>query len=314
MAYKRSTGMALSSSISSHMSEYLDHSSNMPLFAADVAHMIVAAGADHVISLDITPPGMGQVEGFYPACDNIRSTGLAVEYLARQRLSRPVIVAANEAMSPLARDVAQGMVAAGCDPKDVDVAMVLAGRSSSSAADTAARKRAWSDVTSAEDPLAAVAAERGHPREVVELVGDVAGRDVVVVDDMVDTGRTLAARVACLKASGAQRVLCFAAHGLFSRGALYRIEASEVEKVIVSDSLPRRKGEGDITRKVVRLSMAPVLAEAIVRLHRHDSLFALSAYDSDNTEERYRGQEKEVDEDSEEVDGDSAHAATAADR
>lgn len=121
-----------------------------------------------------------------------------------------------------------------------------------------------------------------------------AGCDVVIVDEMIDTAGTLMRRVQLLKERGARRVVSFATHGLFNGAALQRITRSPLSDVIVTNTVPLRD-DVDMrhTHKIVQLSVAPVLAEAILRVQMELSLQALRtpAYASSNQLPRYKGQE-----------------------
>lgn len=118
------------------------------------------------------------------------------------------------------------------------------------------------------------------------------GCDVVIVDDMIDTGRTLMSRVQLLKDRGARRVIAFATHGLFNGGALARITRSPLSDVIVTNTVPLRD-DVDMrhTHKIVQLSIASLVAEAMLRVQSGASLHDLRAYGEEVTSRRYSGQE-----------------------
>ncbi len=309
--YKRDTGMPLSSSVSTHAASFLAQGSDIPLSAAAVAQMIEAVGADHVLTLDLSPPGFSQVEGFFKiSCDDVRSTGMAVRYLARTKLNRPVVMAANESCIPLAQDVADGLRNA-APGSEVEVAAVFESRSVKPPptpdpvppVTTMATENTQPDEEEEEEdedpkstppsPPPVVVKQTGTTR--LEVLGDVSGREVVLVDDIIDTARSIEARIDAVLKAGATRVLVFAAHGLFSRGALKRIERSGAEQVIVTNSLPPVPYESEKCSKIVRLSVAPVLAEAMVRVHNNESLFPLKVFSAHNIRPRYRGQDDDDD-------------------
>lgn len=154
-------------------------------------------GVDRVISVDLQPPGHGQIEGFFDSSvpvENVRSTRVAIDWLASMNLHRPVVVAPNEACVHLAADFRNGL---------------------DRASQKEARKtgQGWSQCRLA--VILESGASRGQDRYVhaasedvtphAELVGDVRNRDVVIVDDMLDTAGTLERRVELLKAHGARR-------------------------------------------------------------------------------------------------------------
>lgn len=105
-----------------------------------------------------------------------------------------------------------------------------------------------------------------------DLVGNVAGSDCILVDDMIDTASTLSTAAQHLRERGARRVFAFATHGLFSGRALQRLAASELEQVVVTNTIPPLSADDEAGGKVVRLSVAPLLAEALRRIHTHESI------------------------------------------
>jgi len=105
------------------------------------------------------------------------------------------------------------------------------------------------------------------------LIGDVKNKDVVVIDDMIDTAGTLIQAVEAVKREGARRVLACAVHGVLSGPALKRIEESPLEEVIITNSVPLTPGKA--SPKVHVLSVAPLLAEAIRRIHDEESVSTL---------------------------------------
>jgi ribose-phosphate pyrophosphokinase len=107
--------------------------------------------------------------------------------------------------------------------------------------------------------------------EAMNVIGDVKGKRVVIVDDMIDTAGTLVEGAQALKKAGAASVSAAAAHGLFSGEALSRIEKSEIDQVLVTDTVPPRNS----LKKIKTVSVAPLLAEAIKRIHQKRSVSSL---------------------------------------
>ncbi len=107
--------------------------------------------------------------------------------------------------------------------------------------------------------------------EALNVIGDVKDKQVVIVDDMVDTAGTLVEAVKAIKKAGAASVSAVAAHGLFSGEAIPRIEKSELDKVLVTDTVPPRNN----SKKIRAVSVAPLLAEAIKRIHKRRSVSSL---------------------------------------
>jgi ribose-phosphate pyrophosphokinase len=124
-------------------------------------------------------------------------------------------------------------------------------------------------------PLAIIDKRRPEPNraEVVNLIGDVAGLDAVIFDDMIDTAGTLVSAAKALKERGARSVVATATHAVLSGPAASRIDASPMEEVIVTDTIDLaadRQG-----RKIKVLSVAGLLAEAIGRTHQGESVSSL---------------------------------------
>lgn len=103
------------------------------------------------------------------------------------------------------------------------------------------------------------------------LVGDVKDKDIIIIDDMIDTAGTLCEAVKELKKFGAKKIFCFATHGLFSGNAFDNINNSLIDNIIVTNTIPQREGEKDCL-KIVRLSVANLLAETIKRIQQKESV------------------------------------------
>jgi ribose-phosphate pyrophosphokinase len=110
--------------------------------------------------------------------------------------------------------------------------------------------------------------------EVVNIIGDVRGRDAIIVDDMVDTAGTLCAAAEAIKAQGARAVFACASHGVLSHPAVDRIAASPIEELIITDTIaPRPEVRGSSKIKV--FSVARLLGDAVKRIHHEDSISSL---------------------------------------
>jgi ribose-phosphate pyrophosphokinase len=127
-----------------------------------------------------------------------------------------------------------------------------------------------------ECPLAII--DKRRPRdddiEVLNVIGDVRDSRCVVVDDLISTASTLAGAATALRAGGAVSVDVLATHGVLSNGALRKIDEADVDEVVVTDSIPLSP-EGQRNPKVSQVSVAPLIAEAIVRIHEGRSVSAL---------------------------------------
>jgi ribose-phosphate pyrophosphokinase len=108
----------------------------------------------------------------------------------------------------------------------------------------------------------------------MQIVGEVRDRVCFIFDDMIDTGGTLIKAAQLLKDNGAELVFACATHGLFSNNAIERIEkAQALQGVYVTDSIPQSQHSG--SKKLVVVSLVPLLSRAISRLHNEQSLSAL---------------------------------------
>jgi ribose-phosphate pyrophosphokinase len=116
--------------------------------------------------------------------------------------------------------------------------------------------------------------ERANVSEVMHIIGDVKDRDCVLLDDMIDTAGTLTNAARALAEAGARRVYAAATHAVLSGPAVMRIVDSPLVQVIVTDSIPLR-GEAQANAKFRQASLAPLLGEAIRRIHNSDSISSL---------------------------------------
>jgi ribose-phosphate pyrophosphokinase len=109
--------------------------------------------------------------------------------------------------------------------------------------------------------------------EVMNIIGEVEGRTAILLDDMVDTAGTLAQSADALCRKGAQHIYACATHGVLSGPAIERLEKSEIEELVITNTIPLgRKAE---CRKIRVLTVAPLLGEAIKRIHFQDSVSSL---------------------------------------
>ena len=112
--------------------------------------------------------------------------------------------------------------------------------------------------------------------ELMNIIGDVEGKDVLLVDDLIDTGGTIVNAVKALRDRGARQIYGAITHPLLSGNALERIQNSEISKLYVTDSIPLKEGHGD---KIVVRSASGLLAEAIIRSYRNESISSLFEID-----------------------------------
>mmetsp|Transcript_10159 Transcript_10159/g.19499 ORF Transcript_10159/g.19499 Transcript_10159/m.19499 type:complete len:411 (-) Transcript_10159:307-1539(-) len=218
--------------------------SRVPISAADVCRLLEAMGVDRVVAVDLH---CGQIQGFFgprTPCDNLEGSVVALPYFANLNLkSESTIVASPDAggvhRAKHFRDRLKKRYHI-----DAGLAMIIKQR------------------------LRANAIER------MDLVGNVEGMDVILVDDMIDTAGTLTKAASELTARGAKRVFAYATHGLFNGPAVTRIQNSELEQVVICNTVPLKPAAAQCT-KIKALSIAELLSEAIARIHYKQSVSAL---------------------------------------
>ena len=218
--------------------------SRVPISAADVARLLQAMGVDRVVAVDLH---CGQIQGFFgprTPCDNLEAHVVVLPYFRDMGLSAET----TKVVSPDAGGVYR-----------------------------AKRFRDGLSSMGVDAGLAMIVKQRTRPNEIgrMDLVGDVQGCDVIMVDDMIDTAGTLCSAAHELKVMGAKRIFAFATHGLFSGPAYERIAASDLEKVVVCNSVPLQQADGVEQDKIVQVSIAGLLADAIRRIHLKKSVSAL---------------------------------------
>ncbi|MGB5282901.1 MAG: ribose-phosphate diphosphokinase, partial [Polyangiales bacterium] len=136
------------------------------------------------------------------------------------------------------------------------------------------RTRAYAKRMGAELAIIDKRRELENVSEVMNIIGDVNGRECVILDDMIDTAGTITNAARALQEQGAKRVMAAATHPVLSGPALERIVDSPLEEVIVTDTIPLRE-EAIATGRFRVLSVASLLGEAIKRIHHSDSVSSL---------------------------------------
>jgi ribose-phosphate pyrophosphokinase len=115
---------------------------------------------------------------------------------------------------------------------------------------------------------------KANVAEVMNIIGEVQGRTCVIMDDMVDTANTLVKAAAALKEHGAQRVLAYCTHPVLSGGAVDRVASSQLDELVVTDTIPLPRN-AMASGRIRVLSCAQLLAETILRINRADSVSSL---------------------------------------
>jgi ribose-phosphate pyrophosphokinase len=205
-----------------------------PITAKLVADLIATAGATRVLSIDMHA---GQIQGFFNIpFDHLYAMPVLLDHMRLHFDASTVIV------SPDAGGVE--------------------------------RARAYGKRLNAS--LGMIDKRRPSPNvaQVMNVIGEVENRDVVILDDMIDTAGTLTAAAKAIRERGARRIWAYASHPVFSDDAIKRIVESEVDKVVVTNTIPLRE-EAKASGKITQVSIAPLLAEAIRRIHHGDSVSSL---------------------------------------
>jgi len=205
----------------------------VPITAKLVADLLTAAGTHRVLALDLHA---GQIQGFFNIpVDHLFAAPVLIDYLSKKTLSDLVVVSPDAGGVERARAIAKRLRAG--------LAIVD-------------KRREGSNVSL-----------------FMHLIGDVKGKDVVVIDDMIDTAGTLIQAVDALKREGAQRMIACGVHAILSGPAVARLEGSPLEEVVVTNSIPLPSEKR--SPKLTVLSMAPLLGEAIRRIHTETSVSTL---------------------------------------
>ncbi len=209
--------------------------SRAPITAKLVADIITTAGADRVLTIDLHA---GQIQGFFDIpVDNLYAS-LVLSDTVR------------------ARHAAEDLVIVSPDAGGVE------------------RARAFAKNIGAN--LAIIDKRRPRPNEseVMHVIGDVKGKDTLLLDDMIDTAGTLVSGSEALMKSGARKIFACATHAVLSGKAVERLSASPIEKVYLTDTIPTEE-KSRVCDKLEIISVAPLLGEAISRIHREVSVSEL---------------------------------------
>ena len=198
-----------------------------------MANLITTAGADRVLGMDFH---QHQLQGFFDIpVDHLYGAPVFIQHYRGKCMERPVVVAPDAGGAKMARGFAKRL--------DASLAIIDKRRPSANIA------------------------------EVVNVVGEVADRDCLIVDDMIDTGGTMAEGVLALKRLGAREVYCCASHALLSGTAVERLKAAPLTEVTVTDTI--RIPEDRTFDRLKVLSIAPLLARAIRFTHSDQSVSSL---------------------------------------
>jgi len=211
-------------------------SARVPITAKVVANLLTVVGVDRVLTIDLHAD---QVQGFFDLpVDNIYGSKVLLEDIVERNPS-------SDKLTVVSPDVG-GVV----------------------------RARAF--ATRIGNKLAIIDKRRPRPgvSKVMHIIGDVAGRDCVVVDDLVDTAGTLCEAAIALKENGADRVSAYITHPVLSGPAIENIENSVLDELVVTDTIPL-KPEAERSKKIRVLTTADMLADTMRRINREESVSEL---------------------------------------
>ncbi|HZV92112.1 MAG TPA: ribose-phosphate pyrophosphokinase [Caldimonas sp.] len=216
-------------------------STRVPISAKVVANLLEAVGVERLLTMDLHAD---QIQGFFNIpVDNIYASPVLLSDLQSKRYEDLVVVSPDVGGVVRARALAKQ---AGCDLAIID------------------KRRPRANVS-----------------EVMHVIGDIEGRNCVIMDDMIDTAGTLVKAADVLKERGAKKVYAYCTHAVFSGPAIERIQSSKLDEVVVTDTIPLGEA-GRKSAKVRQLSVAFLFAETIRRISDGESVTSLFAEQNNN--------------------------------
>jgi ribose-phosphate pyrophosphokinase len=206
-------------------------SARVPISAKLVANMLATAGIDRVLTVDLHAD---QIQGFFDIpVDNVYATPVLLKDIMAQRFEDLIVVSPDVGGVVRARATAKAL--------NTDLAIIDKRR-----------------------PKANVA-------EVMNIIGDVSGRTCLIIDDMIDTANTLCKAASALKERGAARVLAYATHSIFSGQAIDRINSSDIDQVVVTDTIPL-SAAAQASSRIRVVSIGGLMAETLRRINNEESV------------------------------------------
>ena len=210
-------------------------SSRVPISAKVVADMMAKAGVDRVLTVDLHAE---QIQGFFDVpVDNVYGSSILTNDIERQRYENLMVVSPDIGGVVRARAMAKQL-------NDLDLAIIDKRR------------------------------PQANEAQVMHIIGDVAGRTCLVIDDMVDTAGTLCKAAEALKEHGASKVIAYCTHPVLSGKAISNIDQSSLDELVVTDTIPLSEAAANCKR-IRQISAAPMLAEAVRRVSNEESISAM---------------------------------------
>ena len=209
-------------------------SARVPITAKVVADMMVGVGVDRVLTVDLHAE---QIQGFFDVpVDNVYGSPVLLEDIETQKFEDLIVVSPDIGGVVRARAVAKQL--------GIDLAIIDKRR------------------------------PRANVAEVMHIIGDIEGRTCLLVDDIIDTAGTLCSAAKALKAQGAKKVIAYCTHPVLSGKAIENLNNSELDQLVVTDSIPLSQAAKDCSR-IRSLTLSKMLAEAMRRLSNEESLSAM---------------------------------------
>ena len=209
-------------------------SARVPITAKVVANMLQAVGVQRLLTMDLHAD---QIQGFFDiAVDNVYAAPVLLNDLDKQKYDDLLVVSPDVGGVVRARAFAKRME---CDLAIID------------------KRRPKANVS-----------------EVMNIIGEVEGRTCVIMDDIVDTAGTLCKAASALKANGAKRVLSYCTHAVLSGAAVSRIAESDLDELVVTDTIPLRE-DAKACGRIRQISVASLLADTILRISNEESVSSL---------------------------------------
>ncbi len=203
----------------------------VPITAKLVANLIQSAGISRVVTMDLHA---GQIQGFFDIpVDNLYGAPIFIDYILKKNLKNPIVASPDVGGVARARGFASKL---GIDLVIVD------------------KRR-----------------EQANKSEVMNIIGDVAGKDVILIDDIIDTAGTIVGAAKALKQKGANSVIACCTHPVLSGPAIERIENGELDELVVTNTIPMLKD----CKKITVLSVADLFGEVISRVYHNESVNSL---------------------------------------